>query len=83
MGVELTYGETFRGSGERVRNFAIRVTGPSRSLSLKLSETRVYEPQIRARLGTTAHICKVVAVKSGERVSNFSIRRGAHRQAPP
>ena len=29
------------------------VTGPRRSLSLKLSETRVYEPQIRARLGTT------------------------------
>jgi len=25
----------------------------SRSLSLKLSHTRVYEPQIRARLGTT------------------------------
>ena len=29
-------------------------TGPRRSLSLKLSDTRVYEPQIRARLGTTA-----------------------------
>ena len=28
-------------------------TGPIRSLSLKLSDTRVYEPQIRARLGTT------------------------------
>ena len=24
-------------------------------MSLKLSDTRVYEPQIRARLGTTAH----------------------------
>jgi len=31
------------------------VTGPRRSLSLKLSDTRVYEPHIRARLGTTAH----------------------------
>ena len=29
------------------------VTGPRRSLSLKLSDTSVYEPQIRARLGTT------------------------------
>ena len=29
-----------------------------RSLSLKLSNTRVYEPQIRARLGTTAHFCR-------------------------
>jgi len=28
------------------------VTGPRRSLSLKLSDTRVYEPQIQARLGT-------------------------------
>ena len=35
--------------------FFTLVTGPSRSLSLKLSDTRVYEPQIRARLGTTAH----------------------------
>ena len=34
--------------------FFILVTGPRRSLSLKLSDTRVYEPQIRARLGTTA-----------------------------
>ena len=39
------------------------VTGPRRSLSLKLSDTRVYEPQIRARLGTTAHLCEVVVLK--------------------
>jgi len=32
-------------------------------LSLQLSDTRVYEPQIRARLGTTAHLCKVVVLK--------------------
>ena len=30
------------------------VTGPRRSLSLELSDTRVHEPQIRARLRTTA-----------------------------
>ena len=30
------------------------VTGPRRSLSLMLSDARVYEPRIRARLGTTA-----------------------------
>jgi len=35
--------------------FFTPVTGPGRPLSLKLSDTRVYEPQIRARLGTTAH----------------------------
>ena len=39
--------------------FFTLVTGPSRSLNLKLSDTRVNEPQIRARLGTTAHFCKV------------------------
>jgi len=31
--------------------FFTLVTGPRRSLSLKLSDTRVHEPQIRARLG--------------------------------
>ena len=40
--------------------FVTLVTGPRRSLRLKLSDTRVYEPQIRARLGTTAHFCETV-----------------------
>ena len=40
------------------------VTGPRRSLSLELSDTRVYEPEIRARLGTTAHFYRVVVLKS-------------------
>ena len=31
--------------------FFTLVTGPRRSLSLKLSDIKVYEPQIRARLG--------------------------------
>ena len=44
--------------------FFTLVTGPRRSLSLKLSDTRVYEPQIRARLGTTAHFCEVVVLTS-------------------
>jgi len=38
-----------------------------RSLSLELSDTRVYKPQIRPRLGTTAHFCKVVVLKSSIR----------------
>ena len=33
--------------------FFTLVTGPRRSLRLKRSDKRVYEPQIRARLGTT------------------------------
>ena len=43
--------------------FFTLVTGPSRSLSLKLSDATVYEPQIRARLGTTPHFCRVVVLK--------------------
>ena len=44
--------------------FFTRVTGPRRSLSLKLSDTRVYAPQILARLGTTTHFCEVVFLES-------------------
>jgi len=32
---------------------------------VNLSDTRVYEPQIRARLGTTAQLCKVVVLNTG------------------
>jgi len=39
------------------------VTGPRRSLSLKLSDTRVFEPQIRARLVATTYFCVVVVLK--------------------
>jgi len=31
--------------------------------SLEMSDTKVYEPQIRARLGTAAHFCKVFVLK--------------------
>ena len=43
--------------------FFTLVTGPRRYLSLKLSDTRVYEPQIRARLGTTADLFRVVVLQ--------------------
>ena len=43
--------------------FFTLVTGPRRSVRRKLSGTRVYEPQIRARLGTTTHFCEVVVLK--------------------
>ena len=42
--------------------FVALVTVPRSSLSLQLSDTRVYEPQIRARLVTTAHFCEVVVL---------------------
>ena len=32
-------------------------------LSLKLSDTKVYEPQIRALLGTAPHFCEVVVLR--------------------
>ena len=35
--------------------FSTLVTGHRRFLRVQLSDTRVYAPQIRARLGTTAH----------------------------
>jgi len=37
--------------------FFTLVTGPRRSVSLELSDTRVYEPQIRARLGRRGWTC--------------------------
>jgi len=39
------------------------VAGPRRSLNLKLSDARVCEPQIRARLDTTTQFCEVVVLK--------------------
>jgi len=43
--------------------FFTLLTGPRRSVSLKPSDTRVCEPQIRARLSTKAHFCEVVVLK--------------------
>jgi len=37
------------------------VTGPRRSLSLRLSDTRVYEPHKRARLDTTQEAAETAA----------------------
>ena len=43
--------------------FFTLVTGPRRSLRLTLGDTRVYGPQVRARLVTIAHLCQVVVLK--------------------
>ena len=43
--------------------FFTLVTGSRRSSNLKLGDTRVYEPQIRALLGTDSHFCEVVVLK--------------------
>jgi len=59
--------------------FVSLVTGPRRSLSLKLSDTRVYAPQVRAHLGTTAHLCKVVqpySQNSGSKPVAGTVRTG-------
>ena len=46
---------------EKYRDFFFAlVTGPRRSLRLKLSDTRVYEPQKRTRLGPTAPVPTLV-----------------------
>ena len=39
------------------------VTGPRRSLSLELSDTRVHDPQAQTRLGTAALFCEVDALE--------------------
>ena len=53
--------------------------------SLKLSDTKVYEPDIRARLGTAAHSCKVVVLKFRTvpigTALNLRILRGIRRGA--
>ena len=51
------------GGGESLFFFFTLVTGSRRSVSLKLSDKRVYAPQIRARLRTAAHFCEVVVLK--------------------
>ena len=48
--------------------FFTLVTGPGRSLSLELSDTRVYEPQVRSRLGTTAHFCEEWSISKKPKV---------------
>jgi len=59
--------------------FFTLVTGPTRSLSLKLSDARVYEPQIRARLGTAggSTLCTPVTIAAArghqESVCNLAI----------
>ena len=48
-----------------------RSSGSSSSLllsSLELSDTHVYEPSLRARLGTTAHLKNIVVLKLRQRI---------------
>jgi len=43
--------------------FFTLVTGPIWSLSLKLSDAPVYEPETRALLGIASHFCEAVVLK--------------------
>ena len=49
------------------------LTGPRRSLRLKLSDTRVYVPQMRARLGTTGGISPTSRAAGGTRARDLRI----------
>ena len=51
-----------RGESDFFDFFSFLVTVLRRFLSLKLSDTRVYEPQIRALLVTTTNFCAVVVL---------------------
>ena len=55
----LRHGKTFAMCSTLLFLFFSLIAGPRRSLRLKLSDTRVYEPQIRARLGTTTRFCEI------------------------
>jgi len=57
--------------------FFTLVTGPRRSLSLERSDARVYEPSIRARLGTTLHF--VLTCPSGTTNTNVNTTNGLLR----
>jgi len=53
--------------------------------SLELSDTKVYEPEIRTLLGTAAHFCKVVAMLGlktrlpAQRASGFGVEGSGFR----
>ena len=60
--------------------FFTLVTASRKSSSLQLSDARVYEPQIRARLGNTAHFCRCGRPHSPRNRQNF---RGSRLLTPP
>ena len=47
--------------------------------SLELSDAQVYEPQIRARLGTASHFCEVVVLKLRTVPIECRVERGGRR----
>ena len=50
--------------------------------SLELSDTQVYEPQLRALLGTAAHFCEVVGLGEGVGTRReVAVLRGVSRPA--
>jgi len=63
--------------------FFTLVTGPRRFLRLKLSDTRVYEPQIRARLGTTPHFCEVVVLGGPKSPHPTKTHQSSNVRVPP
>ena len=65
------------GRGDRVLFFSLSLL----LSSLELSDTNVYEPYIRALLGTGSHFCHVVVLKLTP--SQGAGGRGAHKKHPP
>ena len=67
------------------RRLSLRYSSSSLLLSsLELSDTKVYEPSIRARLGTAAHFCGVVVLADTLAPRRISFRNktesGVHRK---
>ena len=47
----------------RVFVFSLYYSGPSEPCTLQLGDTQVYEPEIRALLGTASHFCEASALE--------------------
>ena len=61
------------------------VAGPKRSSSLKLSDTRVYEPQIRVLIVTTTHLqvsCQLEDSQLTRQLENSQLSARAHCRSP-
>ena len=55
---------------QALRTVAAQVSSSLSLLSLELSDTQVYEPWIRALLGTASHFCEVVVTHTRARVGH-------------
>ena len=66
-----SYSTVWRVRRHRIFFLCTLVTGPRRSLSLELSDTRVYEPQIRSSATLTVNVFGLLGI--GDQGSGFGV----------